>query len=163
MNAKHRIAAIGLPILSALSMPAIAADGKSYPGALCQTESPTAQVVRDAAGRLFNPSSVSQSVICPVVRDVGGAAGISSADTFVIDRNPDVDFSCTTFSRSELGNAVASKADSAGAGFASATPSQLFVSSVASVAGGYYYIRCSIPGVFGGIQSGIVTYGVNEN
>jgi hypothetical protein len=63
-----RNALLALP-LSILGAAALAADGKTFPGAMCQPETNTDPIIRDSNGKMFNIGPVPQNWICPIVRD----------------------------------------------------------------------------------------------
>lgn len=74
-------------ILSGLLLPSLAqaADGKSYPGVLCNTSGAT--VIRDH-GAIFNPSTTAHVFAdCPIIQD--GNGGLNNAQVAARDQNPD--------------------------------------------------------------------------
>jgi hypothetical protein len=118
---------------------------------------------------MFNTGAAAQSWTCPIVRDVLAAEEIENARIVVIDRNAaagDPNVSCTLHSRSSTGVSAgsltrATAGDTGGAvtlEYGAGTPN-----AVNGPAGGYYYFQCSIPGTFGGLRSGVVSYRADEN
>jgi hypothetical protein len=141
-------------------------DENAYPGALCQPELSTQPILRDVGGRMFNISTGSQNWICPIVKHVRVAEEIEFARITVVDSNDGGSVSCTLHSGT-----------GAGASFDSEGPRSTGISQTGTVLlnfglgtgntisgpdGGYYYFRCTIPGVDNG-SSGVATYTVSEN
>jgi hypothetical protein len=164
METKKLYSLFGLPLI-AFNMSVMAVeDVKVYPGALCQSETNTQSIVRNASGGMLNTDTGPQTWICPIVRDRPDT--IEDAAIVVRDNNgdPNADVSCTLFSRTPTGQLVASEAQgSAGTGvvplgYGAGDP------NIDSMPGdGHYYFRCTIPGIFGGLRSGVVEYRVTEN
>jgi hypothetical protein len=143
---------------------AAAFDRKSYPGAACQTSLQTDLFIRDGIGAMFSQAAGPQRWVCPVVRENTNAManGIGFGRMWVVDQHPVNNISCTLWSRTETGAAVAfSTRVSAGA---AAAPQFLnFNAMLASANFGYYQYQCTIPQVSGGLRSGVVSYLVDEN
>jgi hypothetical protein len=165
METKKLYSLFGLPLI-AFSVSVMAVDGKAYPGALCQPETNTQSIVRNTRGVMFNAGTDPQTWICPIVRD--RSHSLEGATIVVRDRNavegdPNADISCTLFSRTPTGQLVASETQgSAGTGvvaleYGAGDP------DINSQPNGYYYFRCTIPGTFEGLSSGVVEYLVVEN
>ena len=162
METKKLYSLFGLPLI-AFNVSVMAVDGKAYPGALCQPETNTQSIVRNMQGVMFNTDTGPQTWICPIVRDRPDS--IEGATIVVRDNNgdPNADISCTLFSRTPTGQLVASEAQgSAGTGvvpleYGAGDP------DINSQLNGYYYFRCTIPGTFEGLRSGVVEYRVTEN
>jgi hypothetical protein len=164
METKKLYSLFGLPLI-AFNVSVMAVDGKAYPGALCQPETNTQSIVRNTKGVMFNTGTDPQTWICPIVRD-RHVSSIEDATIVVRDNNgdPNADVSCTLFSRTPTGQLVASEAQgSAGTGvvpleYGAGDP------NIDSMPGdGHYYFRCTIPGIFGGLRSGVLEYRVTEN
>lgn len=164
MNAKQLMIGLGFSMMAAASVPALANDAKTLPGAACQpkSSSPTAFEI-NSSGHLTNTSTdVDLTVICPIVRDVMAAQsnGISLAQVFVVDRNVDRVFTCTLRSRPAGINEqeFVNVSRNTGNSFASADVQILRYENVTSRANGYYLFECIIPRVYNGNRSSIVTY-----
>ena len=164
METKQLYSLFGLPLIAFnVSVMAVDIDGKTYPGALCQSETNTQSIVRNARGGMLNTGTDPQTWICPIVRDRPDS--IEDAAIVVRDNNgdPNADVSCTLFSRTPTGQLVASETQgSAGTGvvpleYGAGDP------DINSEVNGYYYFRCTIPGTFEGLRSGVVEYLVVEN
>jgi hypothetical protein len=163
METKKLYSLFGLPLI-AFNVSVMAVDGKAYPGALCQPETNTQSIVRNARGGMLNTGTDPQTWICPIVRD-SHVSSLEGATIVVRDNNgdPNADVSCTLFSRTPTGQLVASEAQgSAGTGvvaleYGAGDP------DINSELNGYYYFRCTIPGTFEGLRSGVVEYLVVEN
>jgi hypothetical protein len=164
METKKLYSLFGLPLI-AFNMSVMAVeDVKVYPGALCQSEINTQSIVRNARGGMLNAGTDPQTWICPIVRDRPDS--IEGATIVVRDNNgdPNADISCTLFSRMPTGQLVASETQgSAGAGFV-ALEYGAGDPNIDSMPGdGHYYFRCTIPGTFEGLRSGVIEYRVTEN
>ena len=164
METKQLYSLFGLPLIAFnVSVMAVDIDGKTYPGALCQSETNTQSIVRNPQGVMLNTGTGPQIWICPIVRDRPDS--IEDAAIVVRDNNgdPNADVSCTLFSRTPTGRLVASETQgSAGTGvvpleYGAGDP------DINSQLNGYYYFRCTIPGTFEGLRSGVVGYVVVEN
>ena len=165
METKKLYSLFGLPLIAFnVSVMAVDVDGKVYPGALCQPETNTQSIVRNARGIMLNTGTDPQTWICPIVRS--HVSSLEGATIVVRDNNgdPNADVSCTLFSRTPTGQLVASEVQgSTGAGvvpleYGAGDP------NIDSMPGdGHYYFRCTIPGTFGGLRSGVVEYRVTEN
>ena len=169
MNTKQLMIGLGFSMMVAASVPAVAVDGKTLPGAACQPISNTQVFTRDNTGVLFNTSSAAQTVICPVVRDtiaLDPINGIITASVVVIDNNNaagDPKVTCALESRNINGASVETFVDNSVPG-ASPVPQILNdYANLTSSEAGYYYFRCSIPGVHETRRSGIVMYRVYED
>ncbi len=156
---------IGVALITFNTSAIASEDDKLYPGALCQPSSNTDAISRTFSGAMFNASTVTQFWTCPIVRDVNAAGSIEFARVTVIDRNANGVLSCTLHSSTSTGTGVDS--DSENTNGAPGTVSLVFgsgdVNAVDTVASGYAYFRCTIPGTVNGQRSGVVTYIVSEN
>ncbi|MDS4022870.1 MAG: hypothetical protein RKR03_20535 [Candidatus Competibacter sp.] len=166
MNAKQLMVGLGFSMIAAASVPAMANDAKTLPGAACQpkSNSPTAFEI-SSSGQLINTSTTDLTVICPIVRDVMAANssnGINKAQVHVIDRNVDRPFTCTLRSYATSTGSYGSSTQNTGNSFASANVQILGHGNLASSADGYYLFECTIPGTYNGTRSSIVTYNWNE-
>jgi hypothetical protein len=115
---------------------------------------------------MFNAGTGPQSWICPIVRDRHGSldgAIIVVRDRNAVEGDPNANVSCTLFSRTPNGQLVDSETQgSVGTGVVALEygAGDLDINSEPS---GYYYFRCTIPGTFEGLRSGVVEYLVVEN
>jgi hypothetical protein len=164
MDTKKLYPLLGLPLI-AFNISVMAQDGKAYPGALCQPETNTESILRNNKGMMFNTGTEPQTWICPIVRDRIGS--LEEAIIRVQDNNGDLnaDISCTFFSRKPKGQLVASETQKTTGTtgvinlmYGGGTPD----TDINSHPKGYYYFRCTIPGTFGGLRSGVVEYLVSE-
>jgi hypothetical protein len=152
MNAKQLMIGLGFSMIAAASVPALANDAKTLPGAACQpkSNSPTAFYVSNNGG-LYNDSTQELTVICPIVRDVMASQvnGIDYAQVWVIDNNNiagDPKVSCILESRATNTGIVEQLTYTSVAG---ASPNAQRLGSytdLGSTLDGYYYFRCTIPG-----------------
>ena len=166
METKQLYSLFGLPLI-AFNMSVMAAeDVKVYPGALCQSETNTQSIVRNPQGVMLNTDTDPQTWICPIVRNHVSLEGaiIMVRDRNAVEGDPNADVSCRLFTRTPTGQLVASEAQgSAGTGvvpleYGAGDP------NIDGMPGdGHYYFRCTIPGIFGGLRSGVVEYRVTEN
>lgn len=174
MNAKQLMIGVSFSMMAALSLPAVARDGKTYPGAACQPLSNTQVFSVNSSGVLLNTSNLAQTVICPVVReriDADAADGILDARVYVIDNNNavgDPSVTCVLDSRTTgLGLANPGLSESfSDSSIPGAGPNIQVLDNYVNLStanGGYFYFRCSIPGVHENRRSGIVMYRVDED
>jgi hypothetical protein len=173
MNAKQLMIGLGFSMIAAASVPALANDAKTLPGAACQpkSSSPPAFFISNNGG-LYNDSTQELTVICPIVRDVMASQvnGIDYAQVWVIDNNNiagDPRVSCTLESRATNTGIVEQLTYTSVAG---ASPNAQRLGSytdLSSAVDGYYYFRCTIPGTqtIGNTvnRSAIVMYRWSEN
>ena len=173
MKMKQMMIGAAFPMLAALSLPALAVDGKTLPGAACQPVNNAQVFSVSSGGVLFNTSNAPQAVVCPVVRDTIAADpvnGIIAARVYVIDNNNapgDPRVVCALESRAVNTGVVETFTDQSVAG---ASPLVQVLDNYVNLSAsesGYYYFRCSIPAqlVIAGIPraSGIVMYRVDED
>lgn len=151
MNAKQLMIGLGFSVMAAASMPTLANDAKTLPGAACQpkSSSPTAFYISNNGG-LYNDSTQELTVICPIARDVmaSQASGINNAQIWVIDNNntsDDAKVSCVLESHATNTGVVEQLTSTSVAG-ASPNAQRLSYPDLGSAADGYYYFRCTIPG-----------------
>jgi hypothetical protein len=165
MKTKKLYLLFGLPLIafnvSVRGQPFV--DGKAYPGALCQPETNTQSILKNIKGVMFNTGTEPQNWICPIVRAQSG--NIGSAIIRVRDRNataggPNADVSCTLFSMTPTGTLVDSGTQGT---VGDAGIVELQYGAINSMFRGYYYFRCTIPGIFEGRRSGVLEYLVVEN
>jgi hypothetical protein len=158
MNIRALSSLAGLAAATALGTPAVADDGKNYPGALCQPTAPTSKFHRDSAGRIVNPGPLGESYICPAVRDTEWS--VQSANVVLADLHPLEDIVCTFHSRTRTGATVETstkETDGTGTTILAMDP------WIDTVDHGYFYFRCDVPPPYLGRQSGIISYEVVEN
>jgi hypothetical protein len=143
---------------SAVSLPALAADGKGYPGSFCEAGAPSGRSGFSlGGGGIFNLTSGALLVSCPAVKDL---SRLKDAQVRYIDPNPSADVSCTLRTlrndQTQSGTQIV-----ASTGFAS-TVRQLNFNGQSAVTGGFYTLDCSLPPLSGSSPSGIVMYQINE-
>jgi hypothetical protein len=162
METKKLYSLFGLPLI-AFNMSVMAVeDVKVYPGALCQSETNTQSIVRNTRGVMLNTGTDPQTWICPIVRDRPDS--IEDATIVVRNGDPNTGVSCTLFSRTPTGQLVASEAQgSTNAGVVLLEYGAGDPNIDSNPGDGLYYFRCTIPGTFEGLLSGVVSYRVNEN
>jgi hypothetical protein len=164
METKKLYSLFGLPLI-AFNMSVMAVeDVNVYPGALCQSETNTQSILRNARGVMLNTGTDPQTWICPIVRDRPDS--IEGATIVVSDRNgdPNADVSCTLFSRTPTGQPVDFEAQgSTDAGVVALRYGAGDPNIDSNPGDGHYYFRCTIPGTSQGRGSGVVSYRVNEN
>jgi hypothetical protein len=163
MKTKKLYLLFGLPLI-AFNVSVMAQDEKIYPGALCQSETNTQSIVRNAKGMMLNTGTDPQTWICPIVRDRPGS--INDAAIVVRDKNapvgdPNAEISCTLFSRMPTGELVDS-ATQVTAGDAGIVTLE-YPNINSQMGDGHYYFRCTIPGTFEGRRSGVMDYRITEN
>lgn len=132
-------------------------------GASCQPPSNTAAILRLNSSDMYNDSTVTQSWICPVIRESYNGS-VAAAEIRVVDNHPSQNVTCVFNSLTDVGKSYDSRPVST-----SGTPGEISLtwtttngSVVRSVPDGYYYIRCSIPGISNALRSGVIGYKVTE-
>ena len=167
MKIKKLYLLFGLPLIAFnVSVRGQPVDGKAYPGALCQSETNTQSILRNTKGIMLNTGTDPQTWICPIVRD-RESTSLRSAFIVVRDKNatagdPNAEISCTLFSRMPTGELV----DMATQVTTPGNPGivELQYQNINSQMGdGPYYFRCTIPGTFQGLRSGVLDYRITEN
>jgi hypothetical protein len=164
----RKLSPIILGLGLALALPAVAgaANLQVFPGSMC---------VRDNGAGIGGTPSLDGTIhgnvnatgeltlLCPIVRDNITQPFLSVA-AVVRDRSLDRQVSCQLFSRTPVGGLLGSTTKASGTQAADAGDFTLgFTTPLAQVAGGYYYLRCSIPRqVPGQAPSGIMSYRIDE-
>lgn len=117
----------------------------------------------DGSGRVFNRTTSSVTVVCPLIRDNSKKAW-QEIQVSVADRHHTQDISCRAFSAKEDGLPVASTTDhSTGSNISSFASQILLLGKPAQERDyGTFYVRCNIPGKDSGYASGILTYRIIE-
>lgn len=164
-NVSLKLAASLLVFIGA-SAPVAAQDAKNYPGALCLASgSANTSVARSTNGRGFNQATTTVTFICPAIKDTTSLAG---GRAWVIDQNPGSGEAVTCFLRSGRPDSTTAlfssdTTDPSGGTFSSSSPVLLTFDAVPNVSDSFYFLQCSVPGTFNGVQSGVVMYQVIEN
>ncbi|MCH9685004.1 MAG: hypothetical protein K0V04_26440 [Deltaproteobacteria bacterium] len=159
------IASIVLATAAALTAtPASAADSKIYAGEMCSPNKDDS-TVSHFWGRLKNASATTTNFECPVVRDQTGTK-INHGDAWVINQNYNQSLSCTLGLLLPLSGGVSGASgffSTRSTAVVSSAPQKLAsFGSLGHLLNGYAAMICSIPGVYNGQQSGLVSYHVNE-
>lgn len=163
MNVRNLLVVfIGLNGLAALSMPAAAIDGKTFPGSMCQPQNASQPLGRWDTGRTLNASTSNQWFDCPIVRDTMTAKsnGIVSAFAKVQDAHPSQNVVCEVWSQGNDGSDIGFSSRSS-TGFNSSFQTLSF-GSLASSDKGIYHLFCDIPATHANGPSGIGMYYVGE-
>lgn len=150
-----------LIIVTLASIAAIAkADSKHYSGLECVAAGTDQSMVRYDLGRVYNTSTSAKGFYCGVVLDYNA---ISSSGTWIAlwDRNYSSNFSCSLRSQSSTTSSYYYKT-AASSGTSSGPVRYGFSGSSGYHTDGIRYIYCSVPGAYGGNQSAIAGYKVNE-
>ena len=132
---------------------ALAADGKTLPGAACVPKYDYYTFERNPQGYSRNTSSSTQYWSCPIVRD-SMSPNIAKAEIKVI--NATGTFSCTLHSRNASGSVIASSTRSTS--LSGTSVQTLSWGSLADANFGYYYFRCGLTA-----GSSVVSYFWEEN
>lgn len=142
---------------------ALATDDKGYPGSVCRPTGGGAYSLNGIG--VFNTGATPMSISCPVVRD---GSSVASAIVKVLDRNPNEDLSCIVVAEIASGTFfVSDESPAVGSGttFASSNVTTLTLPAVSltSFSGTYDYLECTIPSVFSGNFSHLISITVKEN
>jgi hypothetical protein len=167
LSAVPRASAIGVLALTFSASAMASEDDHNYPGAACQPQTNAQNILRDSLGRMLNASPAAQTWICPVEREAFGRNSVEFASIVVIDNNVasgDPNVSCSLVARTRTGGACNSLNRSTAGGPGTTTLSYAAGNvNFSTCTDAYYYFLCSIPGTFGGRQSGVVSYKITEN
>lgn len=138
-----------------------AGDRQSYPGAYCNTNTPSdVRVAID--GRVENAVAGGREIICPILRDnVASAASPNIARIYLYDNTPTANIACDLSSRSP-GGAQTDIESVTSSGSSGAVTEFAFTMPINVSPGGYYFIKCLLPGVAAGKRSGVSHYLLDE-
>ena len=153
MTTRRIASVIGLMLLGvSIASTASAQDVKTFPGLLCQPQTPTEAILRHGRiAAMTNVSAAAQMWLCPIVRDSTTANSLVSAQV-VSSEN----VICELFSRTRTAELVDGNRER----FKVRDRSGYFVSHYGALLGaasGFYAFRCLVPP---GEQ--VVSYLVNE-
>ena len=155
------------PIISTLvlvtlicGITAQAGDRKTYPGSACKSWDNNTQVKSDLnRGRIKNYTTLTEKVICPIVRDVNSTTGSINSTVYVYNYNPDQSGYCRLRTRDSWGRG----GDYALTQFTGVGEKILTVGPVYPEYKGSVFLECKLPGrVVGSDESYIASYEVVE-
>lgn len=147
---------VGLIGTMAITMQADA-DIKRYSPVECVSEGTNQSYVRYNTGRLFNPTTTSKQVYCPIVLD---ADTLNGGYIYLLDRNFTEEITCQL--RTQSPTSTSKYYSSVATSGVDETPVKFTFSGTSYYAEPNRYIWCNIPGVYENSQSSITAYGVNE-
>lgn len=147
---------LALTAASVLASTAAFADTKSYPGHACLTHN---ENVTRVGSKFQNTDTVSANVACPLVGD-NTAVGINSGTVWVVDQHFTDNVSCTLSVKNSDGSSVAFSSDSTSG--TNPAAQALTFGSLVGVATGHYTLYCTLPAVYSGQSSAIVSYSFTE-
>ena len=154
MTTRRTSSVIGLMLLSvSIASTANAQDWKTFPGLLCQPQTPTEAILRHGRiASMTNVSATTQIWLCPIVRDATTANSLLSAQLVSTSG-----VSCQLFSRTKTAGLIAGPSatpveDPLGSGYYIS-----FYGAVSGTSTGFYAFRCWVPP---GEQ--VVSYLINE-
>ncbi|MEM9489332.1 MAG: hypothetical protein AAGC55_09315 [Myxococcota bacterium] len=133
------------------------ADNKTYSGSTCVANSDD---IHHAQSKSENESTTNvRGVFCPVVRD-NMWTGLNPSKVQVIDQNFDNAVKCTLSSRDKDGSQY--DYDTEQSSGTSPSVQELTFSALSSLINGHYTLYCTIPPVFSGERSAVVSYFISE-
>ncbi len=134
------IRTLSCALFAMISLPAFAANSKTYPGLACQPETTSySKALVYGSGAIYNSSSASVYVDCPVIDDGGDSN--DSVEVYFYNQTS-TSISCYFYAR-ELYDGSVHDSDSASAGTGY---TNLSLSSVDVNHGEHYeFIRCKLP------------------
>lgn len=140
-----------------------ATDGKTLPGSTCQPQNQNLPFrISSITGGIFNPSTITQRYVCPVLRDLMSADN-DGIDDFIVkvrDRHATRPVRCILRSMRSNGTQIAAAIRSSIG--ASNFIKTLNFPALARSKNGYYLLSCTVPGRTALGQSGVVMYKVDE-
>jgi hypothetical protein len=147
---------------SVLSAPAAyALDAKVYPGMMCApTNGFSYDSVRVFGGRLYNISTQTISIACPIVRDHTTGAW-NSIEIVAVDQHSTDNVACWGVSANRDGYTTVISQIKSTAGDAAAGQ-VLTLPSISDTDKGYFYLQCNVPPSEFGQGSGVASYYVVE-
>lgn len=148
---------LALFMVIAGALPALADDGKAYPGSMGVRYSGTSNY-----GVIGNPSANSQLYLyLPVIRDLSG--GINQSWVRVIDQHYSSDICCTLCSRYRCGCGWCGWTSPRKCSFGSGCHEQVLLpGGVDTNSISHYYFNCRIPPKYNNNTSSIISYYVRE-
>lgn len=143
-----------------MTLSALAADSKSYPGSMCRRADTTSETWLDGS-RIFNDADTAVTMDCPVVRDL--SAGITSSYIYVLDDSSTENVSCKLINVSMTSASTYYWSSTRSSSSSSTSHQTLSTGAPTSyVSTGYLFFSCSVPAAASGHYSAIVGYSVNE-
>jgi hypothetical protein len=149
---------LALP-LSILGTAALAVDAKTFPGAMCQPTTNTDPIVRDSNGKMFNTGPVSQTWICPVVRDTMAAKSLQYVSIHVVG-SARCDFRSRGMSTGVILNVSADQIINKPGNIKQLLFSFSSSSNIKTQYTWYYFFQCMVGQ---GSNSGIIDYYIQED
>jgi hypothetical protein len=143
---------LALAATSVLASTPAFADGKSYPGHVCLTHN---EDVARVGSKFQNSGTAAATVACPVIRD-NLNVGFDAGTVWVVDQHFTENVSCTLAAKAFDGGSVAFTSDSTSG--TNPAAQALNLGSLAAVTDGHYTMYCTVPPVFSGQSSSIVSY-----
>ncbi|WP_437607346.1 hypothetical protein WMF20_42025 [Sorangium sp. So ce834] len=151
-----------LGLLALASSLAHAADSKVFPATFCRQAGSSSAVSYDINGRVHNPTASTQTVICPIVRDVTDSKW-NQLTVVVADRHYSENVSCRAWSAQTDGLGWYQQTNTTGS-FPDWWSAQelTFGTQPTERHDGTYYLECSIPPRYSGLDSGVLSYRITE-
>lgn len=161
---KGAISGFAILLFTVVAQTNVKADNKFYPGASCvEINDTTSEIIYDSFARARNTASGSNTVVCPAVKD---ASAIDDAHVSVLDNHPNGRVSCIVQTRDRTGSigewTITRQSSLNGTGNYIFNWFNGLDDLNYNPSDGYHFVRCSIPGTFGGARSGVNSYGINE-
>lgn len=160
---RKKIAKTAAALMAFISLPA-AADWYTFPGAICRGPSNT-PTSYGSDGRISHSSDFPLMLVCPLQRNVSASYAESvTVRVTTLDAHYAHDICCTANVHAANGALLAGSAWVCTSG-SDTTNHKLVSMSVPSVvagSNGYVALRCSIPGLYYGAQSSLVSIEVSE-
>jgi len=156
----------GTVLLASSQVLATTTDDKTYPGMACRPTGGGSFTLD--WGDIFNSGTTPMNISCPVVRD---GSGVSQAVVKVLDRNPNEDLSCIVVAECATGtffvsdeSPVVGTESSYGNGFFGSNFKTLTLPAVSLPNNfpTYDYLECTIPSVYNGNYSHLISITVKE-
>ena len=145
---------------------ALATDTKAVPGAICKPEDPDANYSITGA-RIYNDDvTYDEYFVCPLIDDVNrfGTSPVTDIEVTVLDQHYYDNVSCTFYSFQQNGTSGSFATDSSSGSSASpVTLDSFYTASMYTYTKGVMLVRCSVPDIYSGNESGIHTIWYIEN
>jgi hypothetical protein len=157
-----------LTLVALVASFAHAGDEKVYPGAMCHQEGTSSTISYDGSARVHNPTASVAAVVCPIIRD-SVLDKWSSVSVTVADRHADIysndddQVVCRAWSAQTDGLGWFQTQKTVGQ-YPNSWDSQVltFGPQVEERDRGTFYLECFIPPRYQGLDSGVLSYRIDE-
>jgi hypothetical protein len=138
-------------------------DGKGYPGSTCRADAATADVSMGTNAVVWNVSAATtQTWFCPAIQDRADGSALVTGRISVADRHFSKNVCCTLGGRNKFGGTVETSTRCTSGSSTEDVFDLLFDAPVSTASHGHLNIHCTVPEMYQGWGSGIVSYYLEE-